>query len=206
VTFRRSNSFALTHSLFHSTGNTADGCANATTAEHVTTRDDPFAVYTNLLNDGVTDTPSHAAPSEEYPGIEVCWKNQNNQTMLDTCDDSKLPGIDPGLDPVDNYMNYNGGACREKYGEFTPGQVERMLAQYAAYRQVVTLPCQSQRRQCRRNTDCCIGLTCIRGSHVVGKCTKCHQVQEKCTRRSDCCSGLYCDEKAHKCRVMNGPF
>ena len=41
---------------------------------------------------------------------------------LDTCNDS-IPGIDKGLDPVDNFMNYISGDCMEQHGRFTPGQV-----------------------------------------------------------------------------------
>jgi hypothetical protein len=43
-------------------------------------------------------------------------------------------GVDPGYDPVDNYMNVIPGACYEKYGRFTAGQAERMLVQYKTFR------------------------------------------------------------------------
>jgi hypothetical protein len=33
-----------------------------------------------------------------------------------------------------NQQNYNLGHCREKYGSFTPGQVERMVAEYSTFR------------------------------------------------------------------------
>ena len=38
---------------------------------------------------------------------------------------------EPGLDPVENYMDYSDDAC---YTEFSKGQAERMQAQYAHWR------------------------------------------------------------------------
>ena len=54
----------------------------------------------------------------------MCWLDQD----IDTCDDS-IAGIDPGKDPVTNYMNFIG-TCSEEHGYFTHGQIRRMVSLY----------------------------------------------------------------------------
>lgn len=45
-----------------------------------------------------------------------------------------MAGLDTGLDPVDNYMNYLPGECFRDYGRFTPDQRRRMKAQWLRWR------------------------------------------------------------------------
>lgn len=49
-----------------------------------------------MNGDGVSDTPAHYGPTEDYVGSESCWTDY----VLDTCED--VQGIDPGPDPTDN--------------------------------------------------------------------------------------------------------
>ncbi|GAA2597460.1 zinc metalloprotease [Actinomadura fulvescens] len=62
--------------------------------------------------DGVADTPYEAAPTEGCPPFR------------DTC-------LQPGTDPVHNFMNYGWDDCMH---EFTPGQGRRIRAAWAAFR------------------------------------------------------------------------
>lgn len=181
-----------------------DGCATAADATYYDD-DDNLNTYANLVNDGVADTPSHALPTDEYPGQATCWQNAS----LNTCDDN-IPGIDVGPDPVDNYMNYIGASCRQKHGRFTPGQVERMVAEYYTYRHPVQ-QCRFRNEPCRKNSRCCIGLTCLRKRSAtggvlerIGSCGKCRWPGAKCFRNSDCCDGLYCQAATSKCKEFVG--
>ena len=78
-----------------------------------------------------SDTPAHAVPTlgRKTPSRTPCWQGD----QIDTCPKNRT-GSDPGLDPVDNYMNYLTPSCYYWYGRFTPGQVDRMVAQYHAFR------------------------------------------------------------------------
>ena len=67
-------------------------------------------------NDGVADTP------QERSGASGC------PTTRDSCP------LDPGTDPVRNYMDYSDDACMT---EFTAGQVERSLALMGEFRPTV---------------------------------------------------------------------
>ncbi|MGH3347230.1 MAG: zinc metalloprotease [Nocardioides sp.] len=64
------------------------------------------------LNDEVADTPAQGSPTNGCP------------EGRDSCDL-------PGLDPIENYMDYSYDSC---YTEFTPGQSSRMADMWAAYR------------------------------------------------------------------------
>jgi Pregnancy-associated plasma protein-A len=64
------------------------------------------------LNDEVADTTAQSGPTHGCP------------VGSDTC------GL-PGLDPVNNYMDYSYDAC---YSAFTPGQAQRMQEMAVAYR------------------------------------------------------------------------
>jgi Pregnancy-associated plasma protein-A len=66
----------------------------------------------NAKGDHVDDTPAEATPTSGCP------------VGKDTCPD-------PGLDPIDNFMDYSYDEC---YTEFTAGQAQRMQDQYLAYR------------------------------------------------------------------------
>ena len=62
--------------------------------------------------DGVEDTPAEAKPALGCPDGR------------NTCES-------PGDDPIHNYMNYSNDVCMN---EFTPGQIERMVAVSSQYR------------------------------------------------------------------------
>jgi hypothetical protein len=63
--------------------------------------------------DFIVDTPSERYPASGCPiGADTCTK-------------------DPGIDPVQNYMDYSDDPC---YNQFTDGQVDRMVASWLTYR------------------------------------------------------------------------
>lgn len=64
-----------------------------------TSRERVFEGMALTDGDGVDDTPAHASQTLDIEqGRETCWKN----LTIDTCNDSRDPKIDPGLDPVSN--------------------------------------------------------------------------------------------------------
>ncbi len=67
-------------------------------------------------NDYVADTPAERYPARGCP------------IGIDTCTSSRYPG----LDPVENYMDYSDDPC---YIEFTQGQTDHMQAAWFTYRQ-----------------------------------------------------------------------
>jgi len=67
-------------------------------------------------NDLVADTPAHSSPDF------YC-------SEADTCPSS------PGVNPIDNFMNYTPDLCMDK---FTTGQFFRMLGEWAEYRDTST--------------------------------------------------------------------
>jgi len=75
-------------------------------------------LYRRFNGDGVADTPAHMRRST------LCDRD------YDTCPDD-IPDIDKGLDPVSNYMSYGLDDCQDN---FTPGQIERMVAMMAYFR------------------------------------------------------------------------
>jgi len=87
----------------------------------------PFKSF-YFAGDGVADTPAHAVPTWNVTQHSYCWRRDE----LDTCKDKK--GVDPGLDPIDNFMNYLPGNCFEQFGRFTEGQSRRMVAEYLTFR------------------------------------------------------------------------
>ena len=103
----------------------------------------PSTLFTTLIpsyhqgGDSVADTPAHEKATSRTPGVASCWRDVD--PPLNTCPDNET-SIDPGLDPIDNYMNYlyfksgDWGHCYEEYARFTPGQIERMTALYETQR------------------------------------------------------------------------
>ncbi|WP_412062755.1 M43 family zinc metalloprotease [Rubrivirga sp. IMCC45206] len=75
--------------------------------------DHTFAGGCSSINDGVADTPQEASPASGCP------------VSRDSCP------LDPGLDPVRNYMDYSHDSCMTN---FTPGQAERTDALVGQYR------------------------------------------------------------------------
>ncbi|GKY98135.1 hypothetical protein MPSEU_000771300 [Mayamaea pseudoterrestris] len=184
----------------------------------------------NAVGDGVRDTPAHSGPTYGQPiGMESCWQNLNPK--LNTCPDTpenEAAGMDLGDDPVDNYMNYLPQNCYTDYGRFTPGQVERMVSQYQAfrYRNVTTAtaspsvnvatemqqqqksgPCAATQSStggsCVTHTDCCGNQKCITRANkrnvFVSKCQKCRKRRQVCQASDECCGSLTC--QSGKCRI-----
>jgi hypothetical protein len=76
----------------------------------------------------VADTPAQAQATIFIVPKSTCFLQDN----LNTCED--LTGVDSGADDVTNYMNYIPTECFAQHGHFTPGQVDRMVAEYEIYR------------------------------------------------------------------------
>lgn len=74
-----------------------------------------FQGQCSLAGDYIADTPSEQSPASRCPiGRDSCPGKAN-----------------PGLDPITNFMDYSQDSCMY---EFTQGQVERMQAAWAAFR------------------------------------------------------------------------
>jgi len=166
-------------------------------------------LYDYFTGDGVKDTAAHAQPSifenPDHPNKITCFQGWD----LDTCPDN-IPGVDPGLDPVSNYMNFGYGACRLRYGHFTPGQIQRMTAEYETFR----TKCKKFKSfGCRRNA-CCHGLHCRRNSNGHLQCLRptrdlytfgysdmseikpppppCVYIGKPCSEAGECCKNMQC--------------
>lgn len=114
------------------------------------------AIYDYLNSDGIADTPAHSGPTSDQPGEGVCW---DTIPPLNTCID--IPGVDPGPDPVLNYMNLASARCQIANGEFTPMQIERMVAQYELYRANGPPVCAFFEDSCTRQSQCCDDFICL---------------------------------------------
>jgi hypothetical protein len=115
---------ALVHESGHWLGlfHTFEGGCNSTETHHGNYPSYYFA------GDGVADTPAQGQPTSDIKAQSSCWQNDN----LNTCEDAV--GIDAGPDDVSNYMNYIPTECYAKHGHFTPGQMDRMVAEYEIFR------------------------------------------------------------------------
>ncbi|GKY90430.1 hypothetical protein MPSEU_000016800 [Mayamaea pseudoterrestris] len=114
-----------------------------------------------VSGDGVDDTAQHEIPTKDVvPGEDVCWIFD---PPLNTCKNQKY-----GADPVKNQMNYLLGTCSKKFGEFTPGQIERMVVQHETFR--LDNICRVSDITCVSDDQCCAGLRCIGGSPMKKKC------------------------------------
>jgi len=101
--------------------------------------------------DGVDDTPAHSKATFVEEQWNTCWVGQG----LDTCPDS-IEGIDKGLDPVTNFMNYVPASCFRDFGTWTDGQIVRMVALYKKFRLKDPWTCYGYRqRGCTTDADCC---------------------------------------------------
>jgi len=139
-------------SLFSNSVRRTQGGCNAVENPRPLSRYNKIPYYF-FNGDGVADTPAHSGPTKYEDERKVCWRGQG----LNTCPDNQL-GVDPGMDPINNYMNYGHARCRLYYGTFTTGQIERMVAEYEAYRL-----CAWQYKPCARSKDCCGHLVCRAG-------------------------------------------
>jgi len=150
-----------------------------------------IVIFFSLTLSSLPDTAAHRGPTfDEGSGIQTCW--QRMHPPLETCPDN-LRGVDAGFDPVDNLMNYLPGVCYEYFGRFTPGQVERMVAEYEMYRYQ---PQSCQFSRCETQSDCCgdRSMRCIYKRRRSGSfCLRCRALGSRCTQSSDCCPGLTCD-------------
>jgi hypothetical protein len=70
-----------------------------------------------LGGDGVSDTPAEASPAS----------GSDCPTGRDSCPS------EPGLDPINNHMDYSSDSCRT---QFTPGQITRLKKMMMDYRGV----------------------------------------------------------------------
>jgi hypothetical protein len=111
-----------------------------------------------LSGDGVADTPSHKSSSLQSTCAHTtgCCLDAQGISTLNTC-----PG-QPGMDPVRNFMNYLVAYCSQKYGEFTPGQITRMVAQYESFRS----PTRAINCGCPQSCTAAILATPIAGGHT----------------------------------------
>jgi hypothetical protein len=70
--------------------------------------------------DGVADTPAEAGPSFRCDERDTCTEGEN------PADPATIT-----MDPIHNFMDYSYDSCMY---QFTPGQRERMIALFMAYR------------------------------------------------------------------------
>ncbi|GKY98136.1 hypothetical protein MPSEU_000771400 [Mayamaea pseudoterrestris] len=186
----------------------------------------------NVMGDGVKDTPAHSGPTyAQSQGMETCW--QNLEPKLNTCPDtleSIQAGMDAGDDPIGNFMNYIPPNCYRDYGRFTPGQVERMVSQYEAFRRTKTVRsppayvsvtqvstsaaresditmskcARSRKSPCSSHSDCCGRQRCLNRSnrHGVSRstCQSCRKSGRGCESNGECCNGLTCRQSV--CQVV----
>lgn len=122
-------------------------------------------------------TPAHNGPTLTHEAYE---RNCYRTARLNTCPDT-IPGIDQGLDPIDNWMNYLPPHCylEGSGARFTGGQEVRMLAEFEYFRAPNPM---SANTTCRRNNQLCLTSS---GS---------------ASNNFNCCIGLYCNRLEGVCK------
>lgn len=139
----------------------------------------------------MSDTPAHSGMTASQPEQQHCYIGQ----QLNTCPDN-IDGVDPGNDPVRNYMNVVDWQCRQEFGEFTFGQVRRMVAQFEMWRWNGDQKCLEKNALCQSTDQCCFGFYCTGNNEQ--RCKPCQQRKDNCDKSSDCCMFLKCED--NKCR------
>jgi len=71
-------------------------------------------------DDGIADTPVHLKPNKGDIDPDTCGIGEN----INSCEQQ------PGLDPVDNFMNQISPSCMQRFGKFTPLQIGKMEGQF----------------------------------------------------------------------------
>jgi len=129
---------------------------------------------------------------------------------LDTCKEGRSNSdIDGGVDPVTNRMNYLSPKCFRQ-SSFTPGQKERMVAEFETYRFTnakgdVDVDFDDKGRTNDDNNKVTDTVTTEdndgsgAGGGVDTGSSRCAERKGSCADDLDCCGGLVCHRKKKIC-------